>query len=145
MNGWQRLWLVLTAVVLLGYGVFYPFVYVGENVLGRYYYEERYNLLKDLESPQCSQYAAKPLNSLVKPEWGEGGTCYYLYQARKYDDSNTIPFTIEAFDRQKNRQYYEYLFGTMAATSVITLVCAGLVYFAGFLTAWIRRGFAKAA
>lgn len=143
MNGWQRLWLALTVAALLAYGIVYPFIYAGAYVFGSYHYEERQHLLKDLASPNCSKYATKPLIQLEQPGWGEGGSCYHLYQARKYGDPSVVPFKIETFDEWTDRRYYENLSWTMAITSAITLVCAGLVYFLGFVIAWIRRGFAK--
>jgi hypothetical protein len=140
MNGWQRIWVVVTVITLLSaVGLSYSIVYRYNPSEWRY----RDALQTDLKSSECRPYTlANSIESLPEPKFeNDGGTCWYIYTSRKFDKSRRVPYTIEVYDADK-RNYRLHEFGLgVAVLSLAAVVGSGLLYLAGFTVAWIRRGF----
>lgn len=142
MNGWQRIWFVLTLLMVLyavGFSYFAVYTY---NPSSRHY---RQAVLNDLKSPSCQPYVAtKNLGQLSEPAFSnDGGTCWHIYTSRKYRERTTAPYTIEVYDTDE-RAYRLDQFGVGAAMfSAMALVASALLYLAGYTVNWIRRGFRK--
>jgi hypothetical protein len=142
MNGWQRIWLALTALGFTGFGVLYPLSFYGPTWGERQYRE---SFIKDLQSPTCSPYRNKPFKELVEPPFSEGGTCWHLYTSRRYEKTDVVPYTLARYDEGQAQQDREFVIEGMAMAGGLTLFLSALLYGAGVLIAWIRRGFAKPA
>jgi hypothetical protein len=125
LNGWQRLW-VLVSVVLLGL-VLYSAVGVApvQDPL----------VIQDLQSPDCKAYRSKPdyFNEFTKPNFGE--PCSYLrsYEVDKLTNFHSV--------RQYKDHIVERQIVVAVSALVLWLVLAGAVYLFGLLVAWVRRGF----
>src|SRR5262245_15649992 len=145
MNGWQRLWFVLTCLAFVGFGVAYPFLFINQTDLAESDYRRR--LIRDLDSPRCRDYAIRPLSQLTEPPFDfEGGGCYHLYLSRQFGNKSGIePYTLAAYDAHRAADKREQFFIGVAIFGGFVLVVSALVYFLGFLVAWIRRGFRQAA
>ena len=140
MNGWQRLWFVLTCLAFVGFGVVYPYLFINQINLAELDYRQR--LIRDLDSPLCRDYAIRPFSQLTEPPFDvEGGGCYVLYLSRQFNDKSGIqPYTLAAYDAYKAAYKREQFFWGVALIGGLVLVVSALVYFLGFLVAWIRRG-----
>ena len=76
---------------------------------------------------------------LVEPPYSDGGSCWHLYVSRKYDAPAGSSYTLADYDASKRALWrQEFLVGVASA---MILIGSALVYFLGFLVAWIRRGF----
>lgn len=144
MNGWQRLWFVLTAGALLVFGLIYPYTQAYKYSYSQYGYRE--DLKKDLSSPFRINYITRPFSRLVEPPYSpDGRNCWHLYTTRKYEDIDTYPYSISAYDnKESKRKREDYLTGALMY-GVLVLIASGLLYLVGFLIAWIRRGFVQTA
>jgi len=118
LNGWRRLWLVATVAVAIWFVVVWPVQVLKDMEVGRYSYDR--DIEKEFESGQCRAYQTEALGKLREPSYSEG--CYHIYLSRKYD--STAP----------------YLYA-LAIGAAGTAVVSALVYFFGWLVAWILAGF----
>jgi hypothetical protein len=143
MNGWQRLWFVLTALAFIGVGIVYSFLEAYR--VSPIEIEYRNSLMQDFSSGKCSDYLSKPIKQLSEPDSNIVGGCWHIYVSRTFDKVDTTPYSIEVHDQKEaSRRNSNFVTGIMLYGG-LTLGCSLLVYFAGFLTAWIRRGFAQTA
>ena len=151
LNGWQRLWLVIT-VCFVAYGaLFQPFKDCASNE-GEHTSGYRDDLKRDLENPDCQAYRTEALSQLKEPTYSNYsdfliGTCWHLYNSRMayshvYDD--IVPYTLAAFDNRLSQQWTWCLRTSALLWGLIAVILAGLLYGAGAIIAWIRGGF-KAA
>jgi hypothetical protein len=144
MNGWQRIWLVLTGLALVIGGLFYPYHLVYMNKYRDSLYRE--SIIKDLQSPQCSSYVSQPISSLKKPQFiSGGGSCWHIYTSRNQANDDAYPYSLAAYDANEPDRKQRDFFAFAENIIVMVLIASLLLYFAGFLVAWIRRGFAKTA
>jgi len=146
LNGWQRIWIVLTAISLVGGGVLFPaWAALQHGVEWNY----RFALEKDYESGACELFIKEPLETLLEPPYGDGngGTCWHLYTSRTTDTRQghpATPYTMEVFEANLvSDKWGEFWLGVGILIPTI-LFGAGLVYLVGWLIAWIRRGFRQA-
>lgn len=136
-NGWQRLWFVCSLLFILYSAVIWPL-----NKGGVMSYRD-YFVIESLEkNPECHVYFNKSFSQLVKPSYDH--TCYDVYSAREiYGDSIPGEFTSEKYlDRLReihNKHIMEGRLIGLVGSMVITI----LVYGAGWVFAWIIKGFKK--
>jgi hypothetical protein len=140
MNGWQRLWLVGTGLAWVCFGLIYPLILTGDDTEGNRTY--RRSIAEDFKSPRCRDYMTGPVSQLSEPPWSDGGgSCWHIYTSRKIDGHEGPSFNLEDYDAKHAAFRRWYMLEVIAVFSTIVLVVSGLVYFLGFLVAWIRRGF----
>jgi len=142
MNGWQRIWLVLTVLALVIGGIFYPYfeVYVSSSSN----YEYRRSLIKDLQAAECKVYRDLPASKLIEPSPNTNGEdCVTLYYARIFSERDIYPYSIETYDKNEADRSRKKLFVLIGVMVVTILIASGLLYFAGVVTAWIRQGFSQ--
>jgi len=142
MNGWQRLWFVFSALALVIFGLLFPYREANQHISSNFHYRE--SLAKDYQSGRCSAYINQPLNSLREPPFESGGRgCWHIYTSRFYAKKDTFPYTLAVYDAEKAQEKLEGFFTLTAIYGGLTLAGSALLYFAGFLVAWVRRGFAQ--
>ena len=140
LNGWQRLWLVGTICLGLYLIGWLPLTTHTTAQIAERDYQRR--LEKDLANPACKEYQTRPFLSLVQPEFDEdGGACWHLFTSRKYDDTKTIPFTMETYERRQQEHWRNIYLAELAVGTVGTVAISGLIYLAGWVVGWIIRGF----
>jgi hypothetical protein len=102
--------------------------------------------LRNLSYGNCTDYINKPINQLDEPPLsGSGDNCWNVYTARKYaEEVDIYPYSIEAYDRGEARRNRNKFFLFAAVVIPEVLIASGLIYFVGFLIAWVRRGFVQA-
>ncbi|MFC5068863.1 hypothetical protein ACFPFW_12680 [Flaviflagellibacter deserti] len=106
-------------------------------------WDQRRDLERDLLNPNCVEYRSRPVEDLREPAWSATeSTCYRLYTVRKIWKP-ALPFTIDHWDAIRASEKRNAFLAMAGAFTLATLLVAGLVYFAGFLLAWIRAGFRK--
>jgi hypothetical protein len=139
LNGWRRLWLVGTAAVAVWFVVVWPLQLLRDWRVGRVHYNLAIG--DDFNSGQCSTYQTAPFEKLREPDSLKDGGCWHIYTSRKYDSTNTVPYTLEVYtshNSAEDRQQYLIGLGIGAAG---TAIVSGLVYFLGWLVGWILTGF----
>ena len=146
-NGWERLWLVITAASVL-YAVTGGTATLIEPG-NKYRYENRSAILREMSRPQCAAYMNRPFNELPKPEYYNSSdyvakpTCLYIYQEREAYDPTTVPYTEEVYRSRFSASYYSLLFEMMGGSLLVALGFSILLYLFGWVAAWIRWGFAS--
>jgi hypothetical protein len=141
LNGWQRLWFVIAAG-FVAYGVFIqPFRDCDAGHLSSIEYG--FKLERDLENPNCKAYQTDELSQLKEPPFSEwGGTCWHLYNSRKYN--NVVPYTFEVYESGRLQRLYSCLGIGALIYGLIAVILAAMLYGAGAIIAWIRGGFKTA-
>lgn len=137
MNGWQRLWFVGTCLgTFLGLGYAYiDSVHVNYN---SYHWDLRSRVESELNNEECLKYKLNEMDKL--PHLFPGSTCWSLNLSRvKYP--GPTPYTIANFDAGAAEDWRERWLFDSAFLLALVGCSSGLVYLAGFLVAWIRRGF----
>jgi hypothetical protein len=102
LNGWQRLWFVIAAGSVAYGGVVAPFTTCSGSHLSSFDY--RRGLQRDLQNPDCRPYQTGELSKLREPAYDEGGGCYHLYLSRRYDSTNSVPYTLDVYDQASSRR-----------------------------------------
>ncbi|CAO4185280.1 hypothetical protein [Methylorubrum extorquens] len=143
MNGWQRLWFVLSALSLLIIGIVYPYVTVIDGVNSQSNWEYRNATRSEVRSGLCDDYINKKLSQLKEPRYSSTeNTCYHIYTARWFSKTQG-PYDEERFVAERYSEARWDALGFVGIASVCVLIASGLVYFLGWMVAWVRRGFAK--
>jgi hypothetical protein len=106
------------------------------------------NLVTDLENSKCKQYSERTFADLRQPEYPSSNysSCYYIYFARQ--DSrfrDEIPFTLSTYYKGQASQKWDAFLDDAKAFWISGLALSALIYFSGWVVAWIRRGFAGQA
>ena len=144
MNGWRRAWLVLTILGIL-YAMLVKPIIEAESFRNSTY-SSMWAAERNLENPECREYSVQPLDTLPQPKFtdSEGKTgCYFLYSQRKYHNQTTVPYTKEQLRNDVFSQIWSYT-GTLSLFfGAIAIFLSAVVYFAGFVIAWIISGFKK--
>jgi hypothetical protein len=141
LNGWQRLWLVGTVCLGLWLIGWWPLTVGGDARSGNWDY--RRSIEKDFSNPACKDYQVRPLHTLREPAYDTG--CWHIYTSRKYDDSATVPFTLEVYDRRQDEHWRNVYLTGLGLGTAATIVVSGLLYLIGWVIAWIIRGFRRGA
>ncbi|QKO23702.1 hypothetical protein [Rhodoferax sp. BAB1] len=136
LNGWRRLWIVAAGAALL-YAVFWAF----GNVPSTYAVDHK--VVSAYANPQCRQVIQMPATSKLDPEPEYGNPCWSLYVYRHlYEDAAT---TSEGYVSDIEGRRRQALLISLGIALVMWLVGVSLLYGAGAVVAWIRKGFAASA
>ncbi|WHQ70102.1 hypothetical protein [Methylorubrum extorquens] len=145
MNGWQRLWFCLSALSLLIFGIVYPYVTIIDGVNSQSNWEYRNVTRSEVWSGQCDDYVNKEFSQLQEPRYSSTeNTCYHIYNSRRFSATQG-PYDEERLAAERLSEARWDALGFVAIASVGVLIASGLVYFLGWMVAWVRRGFAKPA
>lgn len=134
-NGWQRIWLVLVMLALLAS---YPFA-LSLAVKHSLSYEP--DVWTGFGNPECAPVLAMPAGTELTPAPGYDSPCSSLHTYRSvHDDAAATPSGyLQHIVRDQDRYAREALPWLIAAIAV----SAGILYGAGLVVGWIRRGFNK--
>jgi hypothetical protein len=144
MNGWQQLWLIVSALSFVSLGLIYPLTMVYSSNPGQEAYREV--LLKELRSEKCKPYISQPIAELREPPTSLYGVdCSAIYFGRMAGSQDIRPYSIEAYDAQQSARKLESLYPLMAILSCLVVAASALLYALGLAVAWIRSGFTQTA
>jgi hypothetical protein len=125
LNGWRRLWVVVSVlglvITLVGVGIFWP--------------QREAGITNDLNSPTCKVWRDLPDGFFPdkSPEWEE--ECYSLRSFLYYQHINL----------RLETDYDRYLLRARTKTFLVGLatwiVTALLIYFSGWSVGWVVMGF----
>ena len=136
LNGWRRLWLVLTiGFALYAVGHAYHEVYKYNPVE----YMMRSSAETDFKNPRCGLFMTLSSTSLLEP--GVNEPCYHIYLSRKYRKSDNLPYTWEAYVVEHAAERRETFLLIAAFFLASVLFISALTYGLGVITAWVVRGF----
>jgi len=141
-NGWQRIWLVATALALFWATLVFPLQETNETNKTRYSY--KWATEREMKNPACAEYMTKKFDQLVEPEFTADGYtgCYHIYNTRKYRDKNE-----EISPKSVDRDFAinEWLtLGSIALVGLIfVIVVSSIAYGAGKLVKWVIDGFKR--
>ncbi|MGN7124352.1 hypothetical protein [Methylorubrum thiocyanatum] len=142
MNGWQRLWVVLSALSLVIFGIVYPYVTVVGAVNSGADWEYRNAARKEVRSGKCDDYINGEFSRLAAPAFSlTEPTCYHIYYSRYFSKTKGPYEEKQDLDERLAEARWDAL-GFVGIASACVLIASGLVYFLGWLVAWVRRGFA---
>lgn len=143
LKGWKRIWIVLTILAWLMFGLGMPAYFA--NNFGRDW-DYGYKLRKDFENPACSNYINQPFSSLIGPEYRvDVSNCWFVYTSRQFDVrkyTDIMPYTLEVYERNATSERWDQFWGLFGLLNIVVFGGALLVYLIGWTIAWIRRGFA---
>lgn len=139
LHGWQRLWLVCSAI-----GLAYSVTIVPLNaVKNMRNWQYRSSIGYDYLNPDCKPYTIQPFESLSEPPYGSGGTCWHIYTSRQYTEGHQIPPTYAEWEELEEQRIWKEGLAVAAFMGVLAVGCSALIYAAGAIVAWILRGFTK--
>ena len=144
LNGWRRMWLVLTILGILVASLVLP-IYEATDFRNQVY-RGMWKAQSNLENPDCRAYRDQAFETLPTPAFtdSEGKTgCYFLYSQRKFHNPTTVPYTEEQLRKDVFIQIWSYTGGTALVFSMVAIFLSALVYFVGFVISWIISGFNK--
>jgi hypothetical protein len=141
LNGWQRLWLVGSICLGLWFIGWWPLTQAGEQHFQSWDY--RRAIEKDFADSGCRDYQLRPIDALREPSFDQG--CWHIYTSRKYDDTRTVPYTLAAYDRNRDAHWRNVYLTSLSIGTVGAVIVSALVYFVGWVIAWIIRGFRRTA
>lgn len=145
MNGWQRLWFCLSAMSLLIFGIVYPYVAIVGGFNSGAEWEYRNTTRSEVQSGRCDDYVSMDFSQLREPRFSSTeNTCYHVYNARRFSATQG-PYDEERLAAERFAKVRWEALGFVGIASFCVLIVAGLVYFLGWMVAWVRRGFAKPA
>lgn len=137
-HGWQRIWFLVSVLGVL-YGIFI-FPFVTDTHIREAESQHGFAIKNEMENPICQVYMTAPLNTLIQQPYGN--PCHHLYMHRSHSsEKGQQPLTKEGFAAEVQRELWlrlslGALFGCIGA-----LLISALVYFVGFLLAWVAAGF----
>jgi hypothetical protein len=142
-NGWQRLWLVGSVFALLYLAGWEP---LEENqrqreVLNNLYSDAR----ADFAAPSCNRYQTAAFASLAEPKGGEfkPGSCSHIWRHRSESSNPDLPYTEADFNKQFDESLSDHYRGHLLIGVVGSLIFSALAYIAGWVIAWVVRGFRR--
>ena len=94
---------------------------------------------KDFENPKCRDYQIAPLGTLPKPAFG--GACYHIHLSR--DSTTPVPYTLEAYLADRDAWWQKIYLSVLALGVFVTVAISATVYFLGWLTGWVLKGFGQ--
>lgn len=131
LNGWQRLWFVVSSLGLL-YAAWFALAD------GKQHYGFKGEVLVGFGTPECKALITMPAGSKLEPP-GLDSRCWDLYLYRSiYPDARTDAnaYVAHMGSLQRSRALETFTF-----TFVVWLISAGILYLAGKVVAWVFRGF----
>ena len=168
LNGWQRIWLVLTCLALMlgllrsgllamDYGRVLgdPLDKKENGILDRVWYER--GLKADWDSGRCSAYIYEPYvfkqvsglpDPLPDPYNAQTANCFYLNNARGVQtimSHDVYPFTEATYLAiTVGKERWTVWWRSVWHSSLWIIAGSGILYLIGLTVAWIRRGFSAA-
>ena len=143
LNGWQRLWLVTTALTFVCAGLLYPLAVISQGNPGQKAYREA--LLKDLRAEKCLPYITRPMSELREPPISLYGLdCSAIYLSRRAESKDIHPYSIEIYDAREAARKLEGLFPLVALSTCFALAASALLYAVGVGIAWTRQCISQA-
>ena len=144
MNGWQRIWFVLTVLVWIGFAVVYP-AYVTAQSASRAERTFGPSIRAEYESGKCKPFINEPIATLIEPDTNSPApNCWHIYTSRTVDSSQGLPatpYTIEQFGANNRAKAWEVFRTGFDPISILVVLGSAMVYSVGWLISWIRRGF----
>ncbi len=143
LNGWRRLWLVVSFAFVVWGALVYPLELSEKGSIGRYNF--KWAVEKELKNPKCEDYLKKDLMYLPIPEYSENGsTCWHIYTHREtsLEGKQMSAETYEANFASKERKMFLSFAGQGLALSLVASAC---LYLLGWTLNWIRVGFRNTA
>ena len=132
LNGWQRLWFVISILGLL-YAVWFALAD------GKEQYGFKGEVLLEFDRPECKAVIAMPAGRKLEPSPGLNSPCWNLYLYRSiYPDART---NANAYVEHMGSLQRSRALETFAFTFVVWLISVGALYLAGKVVAWVLRGF----
>ena len=139
-NGWQRIWIAVSALVFIWMVVVAPYSQWRGTTDGRDHFYRA--LQRDFETPACSTFISAPFKELSEPPYNDtGGSCWYIYTDRHYNENPDKPANLREYDRGRRLnelKTYSMFLGFYVALYVALVA---ILYGLGTVIAWIRRGF----
>ncbi len=133
-NGWRRIWIVVSAAALL-FAVVTAINSVSPNL------RVDQEVVSGFDDPQCKYIVDLPTDLLPAQEPAFNEPCWSMYLYRQMNASSAKSSVEYRHDIQRRRRKETAYSLTVFLT--IWLVGIGLLYGAGLVVAWIRRGFAQ--
>jgi len=132
LNGWQRLWVVITALSFL-YTLGYSFLE------GSKQYRIEYEVLSAFERPECKYIVDLPAGFRLEREPSYNSPCWDLYLYRSiYEDAKN---TKDGYIKHMSSLQRTLILQIMGIMLAVWLIGIGLLYAAGATVAWIIKGF----
>lgn len=134
LNGWRRVWVVVSAAAL-----FYAVVWAFGNVP----YTDRVDdkVLSGYGNPQCRHVVQMPATSKLDPEPEYENPCWALYIYRHLYENAAM--TSDGYIKNIEGRRREALLISLGVALAMWLVGVSLLYAAGVVVAWVRKGFAR--
>jgi hypothetical protein len=141
LNGWQRLWAVVTIILALWFVFLSPIKTMNETSSSNTTFQS--NLLADFDGGACQHYINASLEDLVEPPYGDGngGTCWHIYTTRMIDKVTAAPFTKEDAKKHDLLERLGIYVQLVLIGILLVFLSSGFLYLIGLTAGWIRRGF----
>ena len=138
LNGWRRLWLLVTGLGVVAALVSSAFIGIlTNNSAGSIAFAQ---FVEDAVSyPGCASFLTTPFDQIREPD--STSKCWSIYATRSLDRDAPLPYTIERYREWHSAQRWSQLWQTLAVLLPLALGFSALLYAAGWLVAWVRRGF----
>jgi hypothetical protein len=143
LNGWQRIWLVGSLIYLVYTGGLKP---LEENQRQREVLNNLYSDARgDFAADNCNVYQTAPFAALKEPKGGEfkPGSCSHIWRKRAEFSNPNTAYTQADFektlDESLSKHYRTYLLIGIVGSVVVSI----FFYFAGWVVAWVIRGFRR--
>lgn len=134
LNGWRRLWVVVSAGALL-FAVIWAF--------GNIPFTDRVDdrVVSGYGDSQCRHVVQMPATSKLNPEPEYGDPCWSLYIYRHlYENAAT---TSDGYIKDVEGRRRESLLISLGLALAMWLAGISLLYAGGAVVAWVRKGFAS--
>lgn len=133
LNGWQRLWIVLAAGSFI-YAVAWGF---GKVASSPFQIDE--NVVAGFTNPQCRNIILMPATSKLNPEPKFEDPCWPVYSYRHFYENAAT--TSVGYTKDLETRHREARLISIGVALVMWLVGVSLIYGAGVIVGWIRKGF----
>ena len=129
LNGWQRLWVVFSALTLACVLALLTLIWPHRDL----------DVLSDIASPKCKPFLEVPAGFFAEQPPERNEACYSLQSLSFWDKVNISG--VSDYDSYMLHKRVRFSVTTIAAWLGVTL----LIYVIGWSVAWVRRGFSGAA
>jgi len=132
LNGWRRLWVVLSVTSLL-----YVAWYSLQSGINAGYFE--WDVYSEFEKPECKNIIEMPAGTKLNIEPGYKSSCYSLYLYRSiYSDARS---TQQEYINHTNSLQRTRSLETFGFTFVLWLLSISFAYLAGKVVGWVFMAF----
>ena len=131
LNGWQRLWVVVSVIALL--------YAIGLGIFGGIPPRVEYEVVTGFRNSSCDAVIRMPSGGKLNPEPRYDDPCRNLYGYRSTYEAakDTEAGYIEHMTTKQNI----YIAKNVGFLLAVWLICMALLYGGGVVAAWILRGF----